>query len=186
MQAARTIGRIVQSQVEKGITPPPEAVEALTKALHSDRSELKEAAEEALKRVGKGASAAIPALIKDLVDATPKTEASPGLSAAEILGDVAPGTERAGEAISALITALDAKDVGLRRAVARALLKFGPAASTALPRLQELANDPDPSVVLAAKAASDRIEGKTQPESARRKGQGRRGKSAASLRTRSR
>ena len=120
------------AQVEKGVTPPDDLVEALTKALHSERPALRDSAEDALRRIGKGASAAIPGLIKELADSTPKSEAGFGPTAALTLGDIAPGTERAGEAIAALTSALDAKDQGTRMAAAQGLGRFGPAAVAAL------------------------------------------------------
>ena len=166
------------AQVEKGVTPPDDLVEALTKALHSERPALRDSAEDALRRIGKGASAAIPGLIKELADSTPKSEAGFGPTAALTLGDIAPGTERAGEAIAALTSALDAKDQGTRMAAAQGLGRFGPAAVAALPKLLEIGEDKAAGAEFAAtvKSASDRIEGKTPPDSPRRKGQGRRGR----------
>ena len=178
-QAARAIGRIVKALGEKGVTPPASVVEALTKALHADRPALKDAAGDALQQIGKAGSAAIPDLIGSLVEATPKSDAGFGASAATALGEIAPGTEKATEAIAALTSALGAKESSVRRASAEALGKFGPAASSAVPRLRELDKDPERDVKRAAGAAADRIEGKAPAESPRRKGQGGRGRGGA-------
>ncbi len=137
VQAALAIGQIMAAQVEKGGKPPADVVEALTKAAQSGRQELKDAAGTALRRIGKGASAAIPSLIEALVDSTPKAGPGPGPTTAALLGDLAPGTERAGEAIAALTSALDAKDPGTRTAAVKSLGRFGPAASAALPKLRQ-------------------------------------------------
>ena len=176
VQAAKAIGRIVAAQVEKGDSPPAGVVEALTNSLKSDRKELKDAVEEALRRIGKGASAAIPTLIRGLADSSPKP--GPGPTSAGLLGDIAPGTERAGEAITALASALDSNDPVTRMAAVKGLAKFGPAASSALPRLREIGEDKNAGADSASevKLATDRIEGKVPPESPRRKGQGRRGR----------
>lgn len=175
MQAARAIGLIGQAQVQKGTNPGDDVVEALTRALHSDRQALRDAASAALRRIGKGASAAIPGLIRELVDSTSKEGPGFGPTAAVALGDIAPGTDRAGEAIASLASAIDANDPEIRTAAVEALGKFGSAASAALPRLREIAEgkDPDAGLVAAVRTASDRIEGKISPESSRRKGRGR-------------
>jgi HEAT repeat protein len=178
VQAALAIGRIVQGQVEKGAAPAADALEALTRALHSDREALRDAAEEALRRIGKGALSVIPTLIQDLVDSTPKTGAGLGPTAATLLGDIAPGTERAVEAVIALTSAVDANDPAIRIAAIKGLARFGPLASAALPRLREVAGDQGMAtdVTTVVQTTIDRIEGKAPPESPRRKGQGRRGR----------
>jgi HEAT repeat protein len=177
-QAARSIGRIVRAQVDKGGNPPAGVLEALTNALHSDRQALKEAAEEALRRIGPGALSIVPGLIIDLTDSLPGYDPRIGSTAAGLLGDIAPGTDRSGAAFAALNSALDSKDPSTRLAVVTALGKFGPFASSALPHLRRLIEGKDVDVALASavRFTADRIEGKPLPEPARRKGQGRRGR----------
>jgi HEAT repeat protein len=174
-EAVNSIGRIVASQVAKGGSPSEEVVATLLKAFRSGRPALRGAAEQALTRIGKGASAAVPDLIKALTESTTDVLPGDGPSAASLLGAIAPGTSEAPKAIAALVVALDSKDSDpskghdTRINAAVALGKFGPAAKDVLPRLVELGGDPDKEVASAAKAAADRIEGKTPPDAPRRK-----------------
>jgi HEAT repeat protein len=180
VQAAWALGRIVQPQVEQGSVLSVNVLDALIKALHADREALRNAAEEALRRIGKGASSAIPGLIRDLTESIPRAEAGIGTNAAVLLGDLAPGTERASEAIAALTSAVDAEDLRMRIAAVNGLARFGPLASSALPRLRELVKDEgaDAALKAAVQSATDQIEAKTPPTSPRRKGQGRRAQDA--------
>jgi HEAT repeat protein len=75
-QAARAIGWIVRAQVDKGAKPPADVLEALTKALDSDRQALKDAAEEALRRIGPGALSAVPGPIIEPTDSLPVPDPS--------------------------------------------------------------------------------------------------------------
>ena len=94
------------------------------------------------------------------------------------MGEVAPGTSMAVDAISALILALDSKNSTTRSNVIKALGKFGKAAEAALGRLQAI-QDSDKELASTARNAIDRIEGKAPPDAPRRKrGGGRRGSDA--------
>ena len=172
VEAIKSIGQIAGSQVAKGETPSAEVIEALVKSFKSSREAIKGAAGEALRRIGKGASAAIPDLIKELAESIPQAEPGRGEQDAYLLGEIAPGTVSAPQAIAALALALDAKDPNMRIASATALGRFGPAASDVLPRLRELGGDANKGVASAAKAVGDLIEGKAPPAAPRRKNAG--------------
>ena len=172
VEAIKAIGAIAGSRAGKGETPSPEVVEALVKSYRSGRPAIWVAAGEALRRLGKGASAAIPDLIKDLAGLIPQTEDGKGESVAFTLGAIAPGTESAPQAIAAFVSALDAKALSTRIAAMNALGKFGPAASEALPRLRELGGGEDKGLASVANAAGDLVEGKVQPDAPRRKNAG--------------
>ena len=176
-QAARAIGRIASAQFQQSKTAPPaELVEALTRAIGSDHQTLHESALDALRRIGKGASAAVPTLAKLLAGSTSKPE--PGQTLASLLADVAPGTDHASDAIAALTAALDSTDGNTQLAAVTAVGRFGPAAAAALPKLQALGAAKGNSVGASAaiKLATDRVEGKAPPEAPRRKGQRRGGR----------
>ena len=170
VQAALAIGRIATAGDPAKVSVSAEAVEALVKASQSDRQALREAASSALKRIGKGASAAIPAMIQRLVASAPTANYGSGPVVATLLGDIAPGSDRAVEAITALTSALDAEFDFTRMAAVEALGKFGPAAIAALPRLKELGQGAAGDLAAAVKLASDRIEGKVPVEVPRRQG----------------
>ena len=171
VEALNAIGPIVGGQVAKGGTPSDEVIEALRKAYRSGRPAIKRATEQALGRIGKGASAAVPDLIKALTESTSDVEPD-GPSAATLLGAIAPGTPSASPAIAALAAALDSKNSDTRFNAAVALGKFGPAASGVVPRLREFGADPNKEFASAANLAADRVEGKAPPEAPRRKNRG--------------
>jgi HEAT repeat protein len=171
-QAARAIGRIASAQFQQSKTAPTaDVVEALIKATGADREELRAAALDALRRIGKGASAAVPALAQALADSAAKPGSRPTI--AGLLADIAPGTDRANDAIAALTAALDSTDVETRMAAVTALGRFGPAAVAVLPKLQAIAEarKDDAQASTDIKLAIDRVEGKVPPEAPRRKGQ---------------
>ncbi len=172
-QAVKTIGQIVEAQIGKGETPPAEAMTALLMAFKSSRDVLKDAAAGVFQKLRKGASAIVPELIVNLTESIPDPDSRFGPMAASTLGDVAPESAKAGDAIAALISALDAKTPATRSNAIIALGRFGPAASAALPKLKEI-GDANPDLAASIKTASDRIEGKIPTEAPQRKG-GRRG-----------
>jgi HEAT repeat protein len=174
LQAVQAIGRIAATQVQESGGPPAEAVEALTRALDADRPALKAAAEEALRRIGKRAAAVVPTLTRALADSNARPGSSP--MAARLLGFVAPGSDRAGEAITALTSALDSADRETSMAAVASLGRFGKNASAALAKLQTLgqAKGLDAESARVIKIATDRVEGKVPADPARQKGQRRR------------
>jgi hypothetical protein len=97
---------------------------------------------------------AIPVMLKVLEEMKPSKEPL-GQAVAEALGQLAPGTQWEGRAVTALISALDAAWEYTRAEAARSLARFGPRASAAIPRLKAIAvRDPSPD---ARKAATDAI-----------------------------
>jgi len=181
VKAALALGAIVRSEIDRGGKLPAEVLEALTRALHTDRQALKDAAEESLRRIGPGAQSAVPALIRELTDSMKTENSNLGATSATLLGDIAPGTDQAGDAIAALTAAIDSADGKRRLAVISALGQFGPAAASLLPRLRLVLEDKtiDRQYASAVQNTADRIEGKTPVDAPRRKGQ-RRGNSGAS------
>jgi HEAT repeat protein len=169
VEAARTIGRIIETQIAKSETPSPEALASLSKTLKASRPAIREAAEEALKRIGKGASSLVPALIQDLTGSIPDPEAHFGPTAATALGNIAPGSPTTPEAIAALVAALDAKAPETQSSAVVALGRFGTSGATAIPRLKEV-KEANPSLATSIQTTIDRLEGKAPPEAPRRKG----------------
>jgi HEAT repeat protein len=108
------------------------------------------AAVRGLSDVGPPAVAAVPALIAsyNLALAHQLTLAQSAIP--EALGQIAPNTAAAPEAVAALVRALDAKDRWLRPSALKALSRFGRDASVAIPKLQALQKDSDAGVQSAA------------------------------------
>jgi HEAT repeat protein len=99
-------------------------------------------------------------LLLDLLKETAGQVGPPAPSVCAAIGQAAPGTPRADEAIEALSAALDSTWEYTRAEAAAALAKFGPRARSALPRLRALEKtDPKPSVRNTASSAALRIEG---------------------------
>jgi HEAT repeat protein len=169
VESARSIGRIVEAQTAKGETASPEILAGLSKTLKAGRSSLRDAAKDALRRIGKGASDLVPSLIQDLTGSIPDSASAFGPTAAATLGDIAPGSPKAPEAIAALVAALDAKAPETRSSAVLAIGRFGTAASTAIPRLKEV-GEANPNLAASIKTTIDRLEGKAPPEAPRRKG----------------
>jgi hypothetical protein len=119
---------------------------------------------------------AVPALSLALTEAvTGRQEPGNGESwIARALGELAPGTASAPQALQALIAALDAKPGGTRGWAVDSLGRFGPKASAAIPRLRTLLEDSDRFVAMNAKAAIASIEGKAGPRAAMARSPGRR------------
>ncbi len=131
-----------------------EAIAALTSVLPRAGPARRNAVAYALGQFSRSAAVAIPALI-DVLRQTQATDASvaDGDSAAFALGQIAPGTASADEAIAALTVALDASSRYTRIVAIKSLLRFRPVSVQALPRLQRLATDPDAEIRAAAAAA---------------------------------
>jgi HEAT repeat protein len=167
IESARAIGQIVEAQTARGETAPLEILTSLANTLKSDRTGLSNAGRDALRRIGKGASAVIPTLIQDLAGSLADPASGTGATLAGTLGDIAPATAKAPDAIAALVAALDAKSAETRSSAVAALGRFGTAASTAIPRLKELA-EASADLAPAIKTTIDRLEGKIPPEAPRR------------------
>jgi HEAT repeat protein len=163
VEAARTLGLIA-----KGTVSSAEAVAALEKALQSEYAWRRGAAAGGLLTMGKEAMAAVPALAAAL---TKVDVAQPDPNNGEswivmALGELAPDSASAPQAIQALTRALDARYGGTRGWAVDALGRFGPRAAAAGPRVRTLLADSDQFVARNAKTALDAIEGKTQPRAA--------------------
>jgi HEAT repeat protein len=161
-EAARALARIAPG-ASAGVAH--EAVAALAGALRSEHDWRRNAAAEGLFLIGKGAAAATPALVSALTESV-TTEGNGQRTnswAARALGLTAPGTAAEAEAIAALTRALDSSAQGTRGYSADSLSRFGPPASSALPRLRALRNDPDRFVSAMASSAVARLEGGPVP-----------------------
>ncbi|HZW32916.1 MAG TPA: HEAT repeat domain-containing protein [Isosphaeraceae bacterium] len=170
-EAALALGLIAKGTVSSG-----QAVAALKRALRSEYLWRRGAAARGLRAMGSEARAAVPDLAVALTEAvTGKQEPGNGESWIVLaLGELAPGSASAPQAIRALIAALDAKQGGIRGWAADSLGQFGPNASAAIPRLRTLLDDSDAFVATKAKAAMASIEGKTGPSQAAARTSGRR------------
>src|SRR5262249_11918740 len=104
------------------------------------------AAAAALARLGTEARAAVGGLIDSL--ASKKEDACPARAVLERLGPVA---------VPGLVEALKEKDPQLRDGASTVLGLMGPRARQAAPAVEDLLNDAEPAVVLAAAAALVRI-----------------------------
>jgi HEAT repeat protein len=108
----------------------------------------------ALGEFGPEAAPAIPGLIRMLRETGASDKSVNGEEfAARALGLIAPETPAADEAVTVLAGVLNSKSNDSRAAALESLLKFGPRASIALPRIRELRDDRDVAVrQLASKA----------------------------------
>ena len=113
------------------------------------------AAAGALGRFGRDAASAVPALIERL-RATTSAPVSYGDGESSVwsLGQIAPDTATADKAVTALTAALDANSEYTRAAAVRALIRFGPKAARALPRIKAMQQDASPLVRAAATSAT--------------------------------
>lgn len=179
-QAAKAIGLIAEAQAAQGEMAPLDVATALYKTLKASRPDLVNGGKEAFQKARKGASAAIPELVKDLNESIPDADSPFGPVAAVTLGDIGPDSPMANDAIAALISALGAKSHGTRLNAVTSLGRFGPAAVAAIPKLKEAA-EADKELETAVKTAIDRLEGKSPPEAPQRKG-GRGGRGGAGSR----
>jgi HEAT repeat protein len=161
-EAARALGRIASGA---GAGAADEAVAALAGALRSEHDWRRNAAAEGLFLIGEGAAAATPALVAALTESvTTEGDGQRANSwAARALGLAAPGTAAEAEAVVALTRALDSSAGGTRAYSADSLARFGPPASSALPRLRVLRDDPDRLVAWMARSAVAKLEGSPMP-----------------------
>jgi HEAT repeat protein len=175
-EAAPALGSIA-----KGTASSAPAVAALKQALRSEYPWRRGAAARGLMTMGNEAQAAVPALATALTEAvTGRQEPGNGESwIARALGELAPVSASAPQAIQALLAALDARQSGTRGWAVDSLGQFGSKAAAAIPRLRTLVDDSDRFVAMNAKAAIASIEGKAKPRQAAAKAPGRRPASAA-------
>jgi HEAT repeat protein len=136
--------------------PSDDAVAVLAHAVRSDSFGRRVAAVAALSRLGPRASAAAPALIaalKQVIATGAEVDGVPGEGdlTARAIASVAPDSEFSGEAVAALIAALDAAP--LRYVAMESLRRFGPEARAAVPHLRALQRDSDQTLSEAASAA---------------------------------
>jgi HEAT repeat protein len=123
--AARTLGRIGPEAAG--------AVHALTQALRSEHTHVRQAAAEALARFGPSAEPAVPTLAEKLNDWSPAVRQA----AAEAVGQVGSAAD---VAVPALIQLLSDREESAREAAMTALARIGPAAA---PLLLRLLTDPE-------------------------------------------
>jgi HEAT repeat protein len=174
------------AQIDPTAPAAIEAIPCLIEALGSERPYLRGDAALALGHFGSAAVDAVPALTAMLKEndksistlafaagaLTAMSKASPSgrgsfwihsSSAASALGQIAPGTPQADQAVAALTESLElvAKVPGMpgNVAIIDALSRFGPKAASALPRLRELERAPDPGLSAAARKAINEIAG---------------------------
>jgi HEAT repeat protein len=161
-EAARALGRIAPG-ASAGVAHA--AVAALADSLQSDHYWRRNAAAQGLFLIGKGAAAAAPELVLALADSvTTEGDGQRANSwAARALGLAAPGSGTEAAAIAALTRALDSSADGTRAYAADSLARFGPLASSALPRLRALRDDPVQFVSAMASSAVARLEGASVP-----------------------
>jgi HEAT repeat protein len=171
VEAARSLGMLFQAQGAKEVKVPDEVLAGLSKILKSDRTNLRNAARDAFRRIGKGAVAVVPSLIEELGRSIPESAPGFGPIVATTLSEVAPGTPKAPEAIASLVGSLEAKSAETRSSVVVALGRFGKAAEATIPRLKEF-SEANPDLSASIKTTIDRLEGKAPPEAPRRKGAG--------------
>jgi HEAT repeat protein len=171
VEAARSLGVLFQAQSGKEVKVPDEVLAGLSKTLKSDRTSLSNAARDAFRRIGKGAVTVVPSLIEELSRSIPESAPGSGPIVATTLGDIAPGTPKAPEAIASLVEALGARAAETRSSVVVALGRFGKAAEAVIPRLKEF-GEANPDLSASIKTTIDRLEGKAPPDGPRRKGAG--------------
>ena len=148
VHAANALGRVaakVGSEADAGT--------ALAALMKSEVNWRANAAASGLAAMGPKALKVAPALIgavKDSVENGKPDGDGVNSSAARALGEVAPGSASAPEAVDVLTRALDSPHDGLRNAAVAALPKFGKAAEPAVPKLQSLVDRPNGSRAEAA------------------------------------
>jgi len=141
------------SKIAPGTSSSGEVIEALTKVVRTAHPDRRAAAANALGEFGPAAIEAVPALI-DFVKQNVAIKAGfGGASAAFALGKIAANTQLADDAISSLTEALEGESEHMRQQAIEALLRFGPKATVAIPRLRKLVDDPHPWVRSAAEKA---------------------------------
>lgn len=137
------------------LTPPTdEAIAALLRALGDADTAVQDNASWALRKIG---PRALPAITSAIVDGNQRVRLSAtGIIATHLaLGQM---SAMPGETLAALIGALSDHDPDVRATAARALGDAGPAAKSAIERLQKIvASDPTDYVRSAAVQALDKI-----------------------------
>jgi HEAT repeat protein len=146
-EAAGALARIAAGTPASG-----QAINALAEVVRSGSPKRRAAAAEALGRFGSAAAQTVPILVAYL-KTDDKEGTLDGASAAEALGQIAPGTPSAAAALSGLTDALKSASVSTRVGAIRALQSFGSAAAPAASALSAMAES-DPSPSLRTEAAS--------------------------------
>ena len=141
-------------QIAPGTARADEAIAGLADALRRAHPRRRAPLVDALSQFKQVATAATPALVEVLMRTLPSEPNAQdgGVETATALGRIAPGTNRADEAVEALNAALEARSDDTRFAAIRSLGRFGADAIPALPRLRKLENDPHREVKAAAAA----------------------------------
>jgi HEAT repeat protein len=116
-----------------------ETIATLTDFLRHVDGARRSAAAGSLGNFGQDAATAVPALIEALraTNSAPVSMGD-GQTIAWSLGMISPGTASADETVVALTAALEAKSESTRAAAVTALLRFGPKAAQALPRIRAM------------------------------------------------
>jgi HEAT repeat protein len=138
--AARVLGRMAP-------VGAAEAVPALAKRMGDESGAVRVTVLAALERYGPAAAPAV----KELAQALKAGDVTTRVWAARTLGAV--GAKARGEGAAALVDALSAKEVELRRAAVRALTRLGPPDDVTTPALRRALTDPDNEVRRLAGAA---------------------------------
>jgi HEAT repeat protein len=150
-----------------------EVIAALSEVVGSAHRSRRPTAARALGEFGPAARSAIPALVRALRDdiATKADDSYLyGPSAAWALGRIAPGTKSAGEALAALIEALDPRSevrLATRIAAIEALPAFRATDPRIAPLLRAWQKDPDPHLRMAADKAATVLDGGDMQEHGR-------------------
>jgi HEAT repeat protein len=153
--AARALGKIAKSA---------EVVAALTSWLACDDEDKIWAAADGLAGIGNPAVTALPSLIAVYDRALKAHKTYPILSSvSDALSRIARNSPYASEVVDRLMRCLDSKDTSVRCCGVRALAKFGPTATAALPKLTTLADDTDSDVRRAVAAALRAIDAPRKP-----------------------
>lgn len=169
LSAERRTDPVVDAALALGeIAPMSSSAEsviaALAETLKSPSESRRSGASSALGKFGAHAAPTVPVLIAAFAQATAPASLRAGESTfiAGALGDIAPKSPYAQDAIEALRAALHSRSSSTRLASADALARFGPAAASAIPALESLAKEDDTQIQTAASAALRAID--TGPE----------------------
>jgi HEAT repeat protein len=133
------------------------AVPDLLSALGSPDAKIRVLAARILSTLGPDATSAVPALVQLLKEPASQDVWNVNAEAAEALGQIAPGTPQADQAVTALMESLLSKSDNPYAAI-RALPGFGPKARGAIPRLRALQEHPSARIQEAATKALARLE----------------------------
>jgi len=155
-EAAKAIGEIAPKTKSAG-----DAIEALAKVVRSGPAQRRSSAAEALGKFGPEAAAAVPDLLKLLKQAESIKASSSNHdaeAAATALSRIAAGSPSVEPIVSGLRDSLKSRNTPSKAAVIRALERFGPKATTAIPDIQALQQDGDRSVRDAASKALKAID----------------------------